>query len=105
MFFALIGAIRGEGPAPLAPLAPLQFLVGEWEGIGDQAGATGGFTFAWGVQDHVIVRTNHSDTPARGGTPASRHDDLMVGHVEAGVVKANYFDSEGHVIRYVVDGR
>ena len=75
MFFALIGAIRGEGPAPLARL---QFLVGEWEGIGDQAGATGGFTFAWGVQEHVMVRTNHSDTPARGGTQASRHDDVMV---------------------------
>ena len=102
VFFALSGTIRGERPAPLAPL---QFLVGEWEGIGDQAGATGGFTFAWGVQDHVIVRTNYSDTPGRGGTRASRHDDLMVVYVEAGVVKADYFDSEGHVIRYVVDGR
>jgi hypothetical protein len=29
----------------------------------------------------------------------------MVVYVEAGVVKADYFDSEGHVIRYVVDGR
>ncbi len=73
VFFALSGTIRGERPAPLAPL---QFLVGEWEGIGDQAGATGG-----------------------------RHDDLMVVYMEAGVVKADYFDNEGHVIRYVVDGR
>ena len=52
-----------------------------------------------------MVRTNYSNTPATGGTPASRHDDLMVVYVEAGVVKADYFDSEGHVIRYVVDGR
>src|SRR6476620_4698619 len=40
------GTMRGDSPAPLAPF---QFLLGEWEGIGDQAGATGGFTFAPGV--------------------------------------------------------
>jgi hypothetical protein len=96
--FLLTVSIRGQSPAPLAPL---QFLLGEWEGIGDQAGATGGFTFARGVQDHVIVRTNYSNTPASGGKPASRHDDLMVIYDDGGIVKAEYFDSEGHVIRYV----
>jgi hypothetical protein len=96
----LTGTVRGERPAPLAPL---QFLLGEWEGIGDQAGATGGFTFAAGVQDRVIVRTNYSNTPPSGGKPASRHDDLMVIYVDAGLVKAEYFDNEGHVIRYVAD--
>jgi hypothetical protein len=94
----LTGSARGEIPAPLAPL---QFLLGQWEGIGDQAGATGGFTFAPAAQDRVIVRTNYSNTPASGGKPASRHDDLMVIYVEAGIVKADYFDSESHVIRYV----
>jgi hypothetical protein len=38
----LTGTVGGESPAPLAPF---QFLLGEWKGIGDQAGATGGFTF------------------------------------------------------------
>ena len=102
LFFALGGSTRGEPPPPLAPL---QFLVGEWEGVGDQAGATGGFTFAPSVQDRVLVRTNYSNTPATGGTPASRHDDLMVVYVDTGLVKADYFDNEGHVIRYVADAR
>ena len=102
VFFALGGSIHGES---LPPLARLQFLVGEWEGIGDQAGATGGFTFAPSLQDRVLVRTNYSNTPATGGTPASRHDDLMVVYVETSLVKADYFDSEGHVIRYVADAR
>jgi hypothetical protein len=95
-------AIRAETSGPLAAL---QFLLGEWEGAGDQAGATGGFTFALRVQGRVIVRTNYSNTPANGATPASRHDDLMVIFAEDGLLKADYFDSEGHVIRYVVQGR
>ena len=99
---ALSPVSRAETPAPLAPL---QFLVGVWQGVGDQAGATGGFTFAPGVQDRVIVRTNYSDTPASGGKPASRHDDLMVIYIDAGVVKADYFDNENHVIRYVAEAR
>ena len=98
----LTGTARGQSPATLASF---QFLLGQWEGIGDQAGATGGFTFAPSVQDRVIVRTNYSNTPPNGGKPASRHDDLMVIYIDAGVVKANYFDSEDHVIRYVAEAR
>ena len=96
------GVMRADGPASLAPF---QFLLGQWEGAGDQAGATGGFTFATGVQDRVIVRTNYSNTPPEGGRPASRHDDLMVVYIDAGRVKAEYFDSEGHVIRYLAEAR
>lgn len=84
-----------------AGLAPYQFLLGSWIGIGEQAGATGGFTFKFDVQQHVIVRTNYSNTPATPGRPAARHDDLMVIYIESGTVHADYFDSEGHVIRYV----
>jgi hypothetical protein len=102
LLISLTGAIRAERPAPLAPL---QFLIGEWEGIGDQAGATGRFTFAPSVQDRVIVRTNYSNTPPGGGKPGSRHDDLMVIYLVAGVIRAEYFDSEGHVIRYVAETR
>jgi hypothetical protein len=57
------------------------------------------------VQDRVIVRTNYSNTPADSGKPASRHDDLMVIYTDSGVVKADYFDSENHVIRYVAEAR
>ena len=98
----LTGTARGQSPAPLVSF---QFLLGQWDGIGDQAGATGGFTFTPSVQDRVILRTNYSNTPAMGGRPASRHDDLMVIYVDAGIVKADYFDSENHVIRYVAEAR
>jgi hypothetical protein len=102
VLIVLAGTAHGQTPAALAPF---QFLLGQWEGVGDQADATGGFTFAPGVQGRVIVRTNYSNTPASAGKPAQRHDDLMVIYVDAGVVKADYFDSESHVIRYVAEAR
>ena len=102
VLIVLTGLARGENPATLASF---RFLLGQWEGVGDQAAATGGFTFAAGVQDRVIVRTNYSNRPTNAAQPASRHDDLMIVYVDGGVVKADYFDSEGHVIRYVAETR
>jgi hypothetical protein len=96
---ACVPAARAETPASLVPL---RFLLGDWEAIPDSSGATGGFTFSPGVQEHVIVRTNYSISPAADGKPSSRHDDLMVIYEDAGTVRADYFDNEGHVIRYVV---
>lgn len=94
-----------ETPAISSVLEPFRFLLGRWIAGGDQAGATGGFAFALNVQNHVIVRTNYSNTPAANGRPASRHDDLLVIYAEGDAVKADYFDSEGHVIRYVVTAK
>jgi hypothetical protein len=48
------------------------------------------------------VRRNHASYPARDGKPASEHDDLMVVFVDDGKLRAEYWDSEGHVIRYEV---
>jgi hypothetical protein len=100
--FALVVSLRAERPALLAPF---QMLIGEWQALDDPSGATGGFTFSFGVQDRVIVRTNYSNSPPADGKPAARHDDLMVIYVDAGGVRADYFDNEGHVIRYVVEAK
>ena len=99
---ALSGGVRAQAKGPLAPL---DFLVGRWDAIPDATGNTGSCTFALSVQDQVIVRTNHSDTAAAAGRPASKHDDLMVIYVDGKTVKADYYDSESHVIRYVVQPR
>ena len=82
------------------PLAPLAFLVGDWRAIDTAPGERGSFAFTFDVQNHVLVRTNHAIYDATPTRPASRHDDLMVVYAENGVVKADYFDNEGHVIRY-----
>jgi hypothetical protein len=86
-------------------LAPLGFLLGEWDGGGSGAPgqASGGTSFATSLQDRVIVRTNFAAIAATDKTPASRHDDLMIIYVdERGAVRADYYDNEGHVIRYAV---
>lgn len=100
--FVLAGMSVAAAPAPEA-LAPLSFLVGEWEAQGGAAPgeAAGGFSFTPELQGRVIVRKNHADYPAAGGKPASRHDDLMVLYAtDDGELRADYYDSEGHVIRY-----
>jgi hypothetical protein len=99
-WLALSTSLRADIPAAFEAF---QFLLGRWTGTGDQAGATGGFTFALDVQNQVIVRTNYSNTPATADRPASRHDDLMVIYIDGAVVKGDYFDSEGHVIHYLAD--
>lgn len=49
-----------------------------------------------------MVRTNEATYSATSGRPASRHDDLLVIYNERESLRADYFDSEGHVIRYAV---
>jgi len=100
-----IGIGHSIGFAQADALSPLRFLVGEWEAIDRPAGEIGAFTFKVAVQDHVIVRTNEAVYAATAGRPASRHDDLMVIYAERGAIKAEYFDNEGHVIRYAVQPR
>lgn len=89
--------------APPSQLAPLDFLIGDWDAVrakpDDGSGKT---TFSRALQDRVIERKNIADYPAAAGRPASRHDDLMLIYATADAVRADYFDNEGHVIHYAV---
>jgi hypothetical protein len=110
--FIVIAALLGGGvaaaalhmPAP-GPLDPLSFLLGTWEGVGSgkPGEATGQATFAPGLQGRIMTRTSYADTPATSTAPASRHDDLLIIYAaEDGRLRADYWDNEGHVIRYAV---
>jgi hypothetical protein len=55
------------------------------------------------LQDRVVLRTSYAEYPATGGQAASRHDDLMIIYAVPGAgARADYWDNEGHVIRYSV---
>jgi catechol 2,3-dioxygenase-like lactoylglutathione lyase family enzyme len=79
-------------------------LVGEWQGAGkgSPGEGAGGFSFAFDLQNKVLVRKSHTDYPPAEGRPAFSHDDLMVVYSDevAHKFRADYFDNEGHVIRY-----
>ena len=97
-------AVAANAQSP-SPLDALGFLLGEWQaqGSGAAGSSVGSFTFTRELQDHVIVRRSFSETVKTAGQAGARHDDLMVIHVDdAGAVRADYFDSEGHTIRYLV---
>ncbi len=85
---------------------PYRFLAGEWTGGGggEPGKGTGRFSFAWDLNEKVLVRRNRAEYPAANGRAAISHEDLMVIYRPDpdGPAKAIYFDSEGHVINYAV---
>jgi hypothetical protein len=77
-------------------------LIGEWEADTPTTNApTGSFVLAPELQGRVLVRRNHAEYPKTAERPASTHEDLMVVHRDGDVTRAEYWDNEGHVIRYV----
>jgi hypothetical protein len=100
--FAVIGAPAFAEPPD--PLAPLRFLIGAWDSVGQgkPGEATGVATFAPALRGNVITRSSYADYPATDKRPASHHEDLMVIYANGGVIRTDYFDTEGHVIHYAV---
>jgi hypothetical protein len=90
--------------ADSGPWQPLEFLVGDWrgEGGGGPGQGAGGFSFTWDLQKTVLVRRNYAEYPAQQGRPAARQDDLTVVYREGSALRADYYDNEGHIIRYRV---
>ena len=103
--FSLLIALQAPVVAQPDPFAALRFLLGDWRAVDTPPGEAGAFAFRLAVQDHVVIRTNEADYAATAERPASRHEDLLVIFSENGSLEAQYFDSEGHVIRYAVEAR
>ena len=84
----------------------LQFLVGTWNaaGSGSPGEGAGAFSFSFDLQKRVLVRHSHTDYPAASNRPAFAHDDLMIIYAdEQQLFHADYYDNEGHVIRYTIE--
>ncbi len=82
------------------------FLLGEWtwSGGGQPGQAKGTSTFEPDLNGTVLLRKVHLDYPASKERAAFSHDDfLYVYHDPADdSLRAIFFDSENHVIRYAV---
>jgi len=90
--------------AETMPWDKWQPLIGTWkaEGKGNPGQGVGTFSFAYDLQKRVIVRSSHTDYPASEGRPAFAHDDLLIIYADEAShrFRGDYFDNEGHVIRY-----
>ena len=84
--------------------AALEKMKGEWvgDGKGKPGDSTGSFTFLPDLQGKVYIRKNRADYPATKDRPAFTHEDLMTVYRDGDIIRADYFDNEGHVIRYIV---
>jgi hypothetical protein len=103
----LVALLGGSAWLPAEPpeLKPFAFLVGEWvsSGSGQPGAASGTAVFTRGLQDQVILRNSYAEYRATDAKPASRHDDLMVIYgIPGGGARADYYDNEGHIIRYIL---
>jgi hypothetical protein len=85
---------------------PVESLVGDWtgEGGGGPGQGSGTFSFKPDLQGKILVRKNRAEYPAAKERAAFVHDDLMVVYRDTpkAALRAIYFDSEGHTIRYEV---
>jgi hypothetical protein len=84
--------------------SPVAFLIGDWTGVGSAEGASGsgGDSFHFELGCHVLVR--HAHSAYAGG---STYEGLMVIYPDAaasGGLRADSFDSGGHVIHYALVG-
>jgi len=90
---------------PPSPLAPLEYLVGEWAVAyrsGDPGTATGGAEdWRWEAGGAVLSRRAWCEFPDSPTRPAFRHEDLLVIYADSESDLAGIFwDNEGHVHFY-----
>lgn len=80
-------------------------LIGSWEGGGTGTPGEGAGRFAFTVElgGQLLVRRGRTEYPATAERPAFTFEDLMVVHPAGDAWRADFFDSEGHVIRYAVE--
>jgi hypothetical protein len=104
--WALVACLNASPANTPAGWGPVQYLMGDWigEGGGAPGQGSGSFSFKPDLQGKILVRKNRAEYPATKDREAVVHDDLMVVYRDTpeGALRAMYFDSEGHTIRYEV---
>lgn len=113
LVLALCTSATAQESKPADVWGPWRFLIGDW--ITDNGGGTPGrasageFSFALELNGKILARRSFADYPAANGRPAYHHEDLTVLYPEGKLIKADFFDGEGHVIHYTAqasnDGR
>jgi hypothetical protein len=88
------------------PMAPLNFLVGNWNSGDGKVADTGGTSKGGSVMSAqsdgwAILRQDHTELFDKAGKPAGGFHQTMVIYPDNGAIRADYVDGEGHAIHYV----
>jgi hypothetical protein len=99
ILLALAGCVHAVPPPatePAAELSALKPLVGTWDGTDPDRQQRGTFTVQPELDGRVLVRR------ASNESPEGRHQDLTIFFNGPAGLRADYYDNEGHLIRYAV---
>src|SRR5437870_3474961 len=103
MTLAAAAHVAHAADAPAAKIqsfpdwAPLEFLIGEWDGFGPDGAPSGRFSIEQQAGGSALLRRNSADV--KGG----RHEDVMlIYRAPDHGYRAVYADNEDHVIQYSV---
>jgi hypothetical protein len=88
------------------PLAPIAFLVGNWdqgEGKVAETGGTsrGGSIISIESDGAALLRRDHTELFDKAGKTAGGFHQTMLIYPDGNTLKADYVDGEGHAIHYV----
>ena len=105
LFLILFALGQAQQTGPVEWSAKWRLLLGSWRaaGKGGPGEGAGEFSFQFDLQKRVIVRKSRTDYPASKDRPAFTHDDLMIIYASGSQSRADYYDNEGHVIRYTIE--
>jgi hypothetical protein len=99
-------SVAGAQAALKPPMAPLNFLVGNWNSGDGKVADTGGTSKGGSVitaqsDGWAILRQDHTELFDKAGKPAGGFHQTMVIYPDNGAIRADYVDGEGHTIHYV----
>jgi hypothetical protein len=90
--------------APKPDWSPWNWIIGTWDGqaAGKPGAGTGSFSLLYSLDHAVLLRKSISSYKASANAAKTKHEDLMVVYEENNHWRADYWDSERHVIHYSI---
>ena len=100
MVFAITASAQIAPPKP--DWSPWNWIIGTWDaqGAGKPGTGAGSFSLLYSLDHAVLLRKSLSSYKAAKTAARTHHEDFMVLYEESNHWRADYWDTERHVIHY-----